>query len=71
MRTSVIVLLLVTRTKALQSALIAAFIVGIVESFAYQYVGDLNLVVVFLVMGIIIYFRPGGLMGKPLPIPGQ
>jgi branched-chain amino acid transport system permease protein len=56
---------------SMAGALIAAFLVGIVESFAYQYIGDLNLVAVFLVMGVIIYFRPGGLMGKPLPIPGQ
>ena len=56
---------------SMAGALIAAFIVGIVESFAYQFIGDLNLVAVFVVMGVIIYFRPGGLMGKPLPIPGQ
>jgi branched-chain amino acid transport system permease protein len=56
---------------SMAGALIAAFLVGIIESFAYQFVGDLNLVVIFIVMGIIIYFRPGGLMGKPLPIPGQ
>lgn len=56
---------------SMAGALIAAFLVGIIESFAYQFVGDLNLVVIFMVMGIIIYFRPGGLMGKPLPLPGQ
>jgi len=56
---------------SMAGALIAAFIVGIVESFAYQFLGDLNLVVVFALMGIIIYFRPGGLLGKPLPLPGQ
>jgi branched-chain amino acid transport system permease protein len=56
---------------SMAGALIAAFLVGIIESFAYQFVGDLNLVVIFVVMGIIIYFRPGGLMGKPLPLPGQ
>jgi branched-chain amino acid transport system permease protein len=56
---------------SMAGALIAAFLVGIIESFAYQFVGDLNLVVIFAVMGIIIYFRPGGLMGKPLPLPGQ
>jgi branched-chain amino acid transport system permease protein len=56
---------------SMAGALIAAFMVGIVESFAYQFLGDLNLVVVFALMGIIIYFRPGGLLGKPLPLPGQ
>jgi branched-chain amino acid transport system permease protein len=55
---------------SMSGALIAAFLVGLIESFAYQYVGDLNMVVIFIVMGVIIYFRPGGLLGKPLPIPG-
>ncbi len=55
---------------SMAGALIAAFLVGLIESFAYQYVGDLNMVVIFIVMGVIIYFRPGGLLGKPLPIPG-
>lgn len=56
---------------SMSGALLAAFLVGIVESFAYQFVGDLNLVVVFIFMGLVIYFRPGGLFGKPLPIPGN
>jgi branched-chain amino acid transport system permease protein len=56
---------------SMAGALIAAFMVGIVESIAYQFLGDLNLVVVFALMGVIIYFRPGGLLGKPLPLPGQ
>ena len=52
-------------------ALLAAFVVGIIESFAFQLVGQINLLVVFLFAAVLMYFRPGGLLGKPLPIPGQ
>ena len=54
---------------SMSGALLAAFMIGIVESFAYQFIGELNLVVIFLLLAIICYFRPGGLLGKPLPIP--
>ena len=62
---------LVGGTGSMAGSLLAAFIIGIIESFSYQYVGQLNLLVIFGVIAILIYFRPGGLLGKPLPIPGQ
>jgi branched-chain amino acid transport system permease protein len=62
---------LVGGTGSMSGALIAAFLVGIIESFAFQYVGQLNLLVVFVFAAILMFFRPGGLLGKPLPIPGQ
>ncbi|MGD0781064.1 MAG: branched-chain amino acid ABC transporter permease [Dehalococcoidales bacterium] len=62
---------LVGGTGSMSGALVAAFLVGIVESFAYQYVGQLNLLVIFGFVAVLIFFRPGGLLGKPLPIPGQ
>jgi len=51
--------------------LLAAFLVGIIESFAFQYIGQLNLLAIFVFVAILMFFRPGGLLGKPLPIPGQ
>jgi len=62
---------LIGGTGSMSGALVAAFIVGIIESFAFQFVGQLNLLVVFLFAAVLMYFRPGGLLGKPLPIPGQ
>ncbi len=58
-------------TGSMSGALLAAFLVGIIESFAFQLVGQINLLVVFLFAAVLMYFRPGGLLGKPLPIPGQ
>jgi branched-chain amino acid transport system permease protein len=62
---------LIGGTGSMSGALLAAFIVGFIESFAFQFVGQLNLLVVFLFAAILMYFRPGGLLGKPMPIPGQ
>ncbi len=62
---------LIGGTGSMSGALLAAFLVGIVESFAFQYVGQLSLVAIFAFAAVLLYFRPGGLLGKPLPIPGQ
>jgi branched-chain amino acid transport system permease protein len=62
---------LIGGTGSMSGALLAAFLVGIVESFAFQYVGQLSLLVVFAFTAVLLFFRPGGLLGKPLPIPGQ
>jgi branched-subunit amino acid ABC-type transport system permease component len=56
---------------SMSGALLAAFIIGLVESFAYQLVGELSLVVIFVLVAILMFFRPGGLLGKPLPVPGE
>jgi branched-subunit amino acid ABC-type transport system permease component len=63
--------ILIGGTGSMAGALLAAFIVGVIESFAFQYVGTMNLVVVFAFTAVLMYFRPGGLLGNPLPIPGQ
>jgi branched-chain amino acid transport system permease protein len=66
-----LLVVLVGGTGSMSGALIAALTIGIVESFAYQYVESFSLVVIFALVAILLYFRPGGLLGKPLPIPGQ
>ena len=56
---------------SMSGALLAAFIVGIIESFAYQLVGEMSLVVIFVFVAMLMFFRPGGMLGKPLPVPGE
>lgn len=65
------IVVLVGGTGSMAGALMAAFIVGIVESFAFQYVESFAPLVIFVFVAILIYFRPGGLLGKPLPVPGE
>jgi branched-subunit amino acid ABC-type transport system permease component len=55
----------------MSGALFAAFIVGLLESFAFHFVGQFNLLAIFVFVAILMFFRPGGLLGKPLPVPGQ
>lgn len=56
---------------SMSGALIAGFLIGIVESVAFQFVGYFNILAILVFVGILIYFRPGGLLGKPMPIPGE
>ncbi len=62
---------LVGGTGSMSGALLAAFLVGIVETFAFQFVGQFSLLALFVFVAALMFFRPGGLLGKPLPIPGQ
>jgi branched-chain amino acid transport system permease protein len=62
---------LIGGTGSMSGALLAAFIVGILESFAFHFVGQFNLLVIFVFVAVLMFFRPGGLLGKPMPIPGQ
>jgi branched-chain amino acid transport system permease protein len=58
-------------TGSMSGALLAAFLVGIIESFSFHFVEQASLLVVFAFAAVLIFFRPGGLLGKPLPVPGQ
>lgn len=66
-----ILVLMVGGMGSMSGALVGAFLIGIVESFAFQFLGDWNLLLVLVLVGILMYFRPGGLMGKPMPVPGE
>jgi branched-chain amino acid transport system permease protein len=66
-----LLVLMVGGMGSMSGALIAGFLVGIVESFTYQYIGSLNMIAILAFVGILTFFRPGGLLGQPLPIPGE
>jgi len=69
--TKSMLVVLVGGTGSMSGALLAAFIVGLLESFAFHFVGQFNLLALFVFVAILMFFRPGGLLGKPLPVPGQ
>lgn len=48
-----------------KGAVIAGFILGLAESFGYQLFGNTALIYIFLLVGVIMYLRPGGLFGVP------
>ena len=66
-----LLVLMVGGMGSMSGALIAGFLVGIVESFAFQFIGSLNMIAILACVGILCFFRPGGLLGQPLPVPGE
>jgi len=62
---------LVGGTGSMSGALLAAFLIGLAESIAFQYLGQQSLVAIFALVAVLVFFRPGGLLGRPLPIPGE
>lgn len=66
-----LLVLMVGGMGSMSGALVGAFLIGILESFAFQFLGYWNLLVVLILVGILMYVRPGGLMGKPMPLPGE
>jgi branched-chain amino acid transport system permease protein len=66
-----LLVLMVGGMGSMSGALIGAFLIGIVESFAFHFVGYLNLLVILVLVGALMFFRPGGLLGRPMPIPGE
>jgi branched-chain amino acid transport system permease protein len=66
-----LLVVMIAGTGSMAGALVAALLVGIIESFAFQYLGQLSVLVVLVFVAILMFFKPGGLFGKPFPIPGE
>jgi branched-chain amino acid transport system permease protein len=66
-----LLVVMIAGTGSMAGALVAALLVGIIESIAFQYLGQLSVLVVFVFVAVLMFFRPGGLFGKPFPIPGE
>jgi branched-chain amino acid transport system permease protein len=66
-----LLVVMIAGTGSMAGALVAALLVGIIESVAFQYLGQLSVLVVLVFVAILMFFKPGGLFGKPFPIPGE
>jgi branched-chain amino acid transport system permease protein len=62
-----ILIVLVAGHGSMKGAVIIGLLVGMVESFGYQFLGTWYLLALFILLGIIIYFRPEGLFGEAPP----
>ncbi len=60
-------IVLVAGHGSMKGAVIIGLLVGLVESFGYQFLGTWYLLFLFIILGIIIYFRPEGLFGEAPP----
>ena len=54
---------------SMPGALLAAFVIGMIESFGFQFFGGHNELILLIFLIPLLYFRPGGLLGRPLAIP--
>ena len=61
---TVLLMVMLGGMDSLIGALVGGLVVGLVLSFGQYYIGGLVQVILFLVIGVIIYFRPAGLLGK-------
>ena len=65
----ILLVIIIGGMGSMPGALLAAFLIGLIESFGYQFVGAHNELVILGAMLPLLFFRPGGLLGRPLAIP--
>lgn len=65
----ILLVIIIGGMGSMPGALLAAFLIGLIESFGYQFFGGHNELVLLCCLIPLLYFRPGGLLGKPLAIP--
>jgi branched-chain amino acid transport system permease protein len=65
----ILLVIIIGGMGSMPGALLAALIIGLIESFGYQFVGGYNELVLTCCLLPLLYFRPGGLLGKPFAIP--
>lgn len=61
---SVLLMVMLGGMDSLLGALVGGLVVGLVLSFGQYFIGGLVQIILFFVIGVIIYFRPAGLLGK-------
>jgi branched-chain amino acid transport system permease protein len=61
---SVLLMVMLGGMDSLLGALVGGLVVGLVLSFGQYYIGGLVQLILFFLIGVIIYFRPAGLLGK-------
>lgn len=65
----ILLVIIIGGMGSMPGALLASFIIGMIESFGYQFVGGYNELLLLCCLIPLLFFRPGGLLGRPLAIP--
>jgi len=61
---SVMIVMMLGGMESLVGAVLGGIIMGLTLSFGQYYTGGLAQILLFIVVGIILFFRPGGLIGR-------
>ena len=65
----ILLVIIIGGMGSMPGALLAAFLIGMIESFGYQFVGGYNELALLCCLIPLLFLRPGGLLGRPLAIP--
>lgn len=65
----ILLVIIIGGMGSMPGALLAAFMIGMIESFGYQIVGGYNELALLCFLLPLLFLRPGGLLGRPLAIP--
>jgi len=65
----ILLVIIIGGMGSMPGALLAAFLIGLIESFGFQLVGGYNELVLLCCMLPLLFLRPGGLLGRPLALP--
>ncbi|MFH1124339.1 MAG: branched-chain amino acid ABC transporter permease [Pseudomonadota bacterium] len=65
----ILLVIIIGGMGSMPGALLAAFLIGLIESFGYQFVGGYNELLLLCCLIPLLFLRPGGLLGRPLAIP--
>lgn len=65
----ILLVIIIGGMGSMPGALLAAFLIGLIESFGFQIVGGYNELVLLCFMLPVLFLRPGGLLGRPLALP--
>lgn len=64
----VLIVLLVGGLESLPGAVLAGIGLGMVMSFGFQFFGGISEMIVFIVIGIFLIFKPGGILGRVIEV---
>jgi branched-chain amino acid transport system permease protein len=64
----VLIVLLVGGLESLAGAVLAGIGLGMVMSFGFQFFGGISEMIVFIVIGIFLIFKPGGILGRVIEV---
>lgn len=65
----VLIIIIIGGMGSMPGALLAALLVGLIESFGFQFLGAFNEILLLGLLVPLLLLRPGGLLGRPLAIP--
>jgi branched-subunit amino acid ABC-type transport system permease component len=65
---TVMLMVMLGGTGSLLGAVVGGVVIGQMLSFGQFYIGGMIQIIIFVVIGIVLYFKPAGLLGRKIDI---